>query len=371
MNVVVTGAEGFIGKNLVCHLTGIKNINIFPYTRGDSLEELEKAISGADRIVHLAGVNRPENDNEFNEVNAGLTRLVCDIAAATGRRIPIIFSSSTQAGNDSAYGNSKLHAEKILEEYAGKTGSEIWIYRLPGIFGKWCKPDYNSVVATFCHKIARRLPVRNYDDEKIISLNYIDDLVESILMCLEGKFSQAGNDYFITVDPVYNVSLGTLVETLKGFRDGRQTLRIDKVGSGFKRALYATYLSYLDANDFSYHIQSHSDHRGSFVEFLKTTDSGQVSYFTAKPGVSRGQHYHHTKTEKFLVVQGEAIFRFRQIHSDKFHEINVTADEPVVVESIPGWAHDVTNTGPTDLIVLLWSSEVFDQNRPDTIPKEI
>ena len=371
MFVVITGAGGFIGKNLVCQLEALDGVEIFQCSRDATEKSLADNIAKADYIIHLAGVNRPDDDKEFDEVNAGFTRKVCELARQTGKTIPIFFSSSTQAGNGTAYGTSKLEAEAILRDYAHATDSAVRIYRLPGVMGKWCRPNYNSVVATFCYNISHGLPVRVDDEEKVITLNYIDDLAEDISSVISGISRLPNGCHFSEIEPLYEISLKSLVKTLEGFRDGRRNLHIDSVGTGLKRALYATYISYLEEEDFSYPLKSHTDSRGRFVEFLKTVDSGQFSFLSAKPGVTRGKHYHHTKTEKFLVVQGEACFRFRQLLTNKYHEVTVSADNPVVVESIPGWAHDITNTGSSELIVLLWSSEVFDKDSPDTTPKEI
>jgi UDP-2-acetamido-2,6-beta-L-arabino-hexul-4-ose reductase len=371
MNVLITGAGGFIGKNLFSNLSSTKGVTANGYFHGDSLATLKDIVGKADWIVHLAGVNRPDDVSEFKAGNSDLTSEICNIASKCGKQIPIIFSSSIQAGNDTPYGKSKLEAEEHLKSYSVNTGSQVYIMRLPNVMGKWCRPNYNSAVATFCHNIARDLPIHVDDENKIISLNYIDDLVAKIksVICGHEVFSNHVN--FLEVEPVYEISLKFLVNTLVGFREGRPHLEIDQVGSGLIRALYATYISYLDESDFSYTVESHTDDRGTFVEFLKTKESGQISYLTAKPGVTRGRHYHNTKTEKFLVVQGEALFRYRQLHTEQYFEISVSAANPTVVESIPGWAHDVTNTGHCDLIILLWSSEVFDKDKPDTIPSEI
>jgi len=371
MKVLITGANGFIGKNLTCRLSTIPGLEILSFTREDDEANLASKIAVADTIVHLAGVNRPKNEDEFQTGNKDLTATICQIAAETGRSLPILFTSSIQTSNDSPYGKSKIDAEDVLTSYANATDSAVTIFRLPNIMGKWCRPNYNSVVATFCHNMSHGLPIRVDDEEAVIQINYIDDLVDSFVVHLTRESANSGQAVFANVEPVYEVTLKTLVELLKGFASSRTSLQVDAVGMGFKRALYATYTSYLDESDFSYPLVSNTDVRGNFVEFIKTGDSGQVSYFTAKPGVTRGQHYHHTKTEKFLVVQGAARFRYRHLLNDKYHELEISASKPSVVESIPGWTHDVTNIGNELLVVLLWSSEVFDKNRPDTIPGEI
>ena len=370
MNILITGADGFIGKNLRCQLAVLPDMTVLSFCRSDSIDTLRNYLGKADVVVHLAGVNRPEEDSEFIRGNTDFTKTLCDLAT-TDRAIPIIFSSSTQAGNESPYGQSKQAAEKVLAAYAENTGADVIIYRLPNVMGKWCLPNYNSVVATFCFNLANDLPITINDENTVLNLVYIDDLVKDLLAVIPEVGKGGGIPAFRDVAPVYEVSLGELANILTGFRDSRQNLQIDNVGTGFKRALYATYISYLDKSAFCYPLSGHSDERGIFVEFLKTPASGQMSFFTAKPGISRGQHYHHTKTEKFLVVQGNARFRFRQLLSGSYHEICVAANEYTVVESIPGWTHDVTNMGDDELIVLLWSSEVFDVDRPDTTAKEI
>lgn len=371
MNILITGSNGFIGKNLFHYLSDFPEINILTYTRNDKKAELKEKISASELIVHLAGVNRPDNDSEFYEENAGLVSDICKFASDSNKKIPVIFSSSAQAINSTPYGASKKSAEEILEHYSKTTNSKVIIYRFPGIFGKWCKPEYNSVIATFCYNISHGLPVRIDNENTRLTLNYIDDVVFDIASYIQGNKEAQDLFSYQRVEPLYEITIKELINTLEGFRNNRKTLEIDRVGKGLKRALYATYISYLDESDFSYEITSHDDQRGRFVEFIKTADSGQVSYFTARPGESRGQHYHHSKTEKFLVVQGEACFRYRQLNTNKYYEIAVSADNPVVIESIPGWAHDVKNSGQKELIVLLWSSEVFDKERPDTIPQEI
>jgi len=371
MNVLITGADGFIGKNLCVALADKSGINISTLGSKESAESFQERLSDTDLLVHLAGVSRPDDPQDFGRVNTDLVKAVCDYLARTGRDIPILFTSSTRAGNSSPYGQSKKAAEELLVDHSESTGSPVAIYRLPGVFGKWCKPNYNSVVATFCHNISHGLPIRVDDEETTLTLNYIDDVVEDMVACILGMKQRDTEIAFPVVEPLYQITLKTLVETLESFRDDRKTLRVDHVGTGLKRALYATYISYLDEEDFSYEIASHSDDRGRFVEFVKTQDSGQASYFTAGPGVSRGQHYHHTKTEKFLVVQGEACFRFRQLHTDRLYELAISSNDSRVVESIPGWAHDVTNIGESELIILVWASEVFDRDRPDTIPQEV
>lgn len=363
-NILVTGAAGFVGRNLIVHLGEHRLFGILPVLRDTRREALEEAAGRADVVVHLAGENRPINEEAFETGNVSFTRTLCAALIATGRQIPVIFASSVQAALDNPYGTSKRRAEAVLSDYAELTGAPVVIYRLPNIFGKWCRPNYNSVVATFCHNIARGLPIRIDEPYKELTLAYVDDLVEDLIRRLSQGVITSTAD--AKVSPQYTISVGKLAELLADFNAGRQSLRVRAVGAGFERALYATFLSYLPSEQFSYSIPENSDHRGRFVEMLKTDASGQLSFFTAHPGVTRGGHYHHSKVEKFLVVQGAARFRFRHIVTQETHVIETSGGCPQVVESIPGWSHDVTNTGDDLLIVMLWANENFDPNRPDT-----
>ncbi len=362
MQVLVTGADGFMGRNLICRLKEIDGIETSKFTRENNLEQLKEIAPKADWVVHLAGINRPENDVEFVHGNVNLTETLCDALTTSPKKIPIVYSSSIQAENDSPYGKSKRAAEKVIETYGAKTGSDVYLYRFTNVFGKWGRPEYNSVVATFCHNIANGLPITINDPKTKLSLVYIDDVVNDIITVLRGKKTPG----FCEISPVYQTSLGQLADQVRRFADSRKNLTTQAVGKGFVRALYATYLSYLKPDTFRYPLEKHGDDRGDFVEVLKTQDSGQFSYFTAHPGVTRGGHYHHTKNEKFLVVKGQAMFRFENIETGEKKTVNVTQQHPEVIETIPGWAHDITNTGDTLMVVLLWANEIFDQGNPDT-----
>lgn len=364
MKILVTGARGFIGKNLAIRLCEKGAHEVIPFVRGDAVESLESLVAAADAVVHLAGENRPREVEEFTRTNVDLTRALCNAVRTSGKKIPIIFASSTQAVKDNPYGTSKREAEKIIETFSREIGSPVIIYRLPGVFGKWCRPDYNSVVATFCHNISRGLPVRMDDPAAALTLVYIDDVVSEIIGKLESGFKgcSSGN-----VAPEYTTTVGALNDALTAFRDGQTTLLIPPVGAGFLRALYSTYVSYLPVEKFVYDLKVFSDARGVFAEILKTEDSGQFSYFTAASGVTRGEHYHHSKTEKFLVARGKARFRYRHLATGETAEVHVSGERPQIVETIPGWAHEITNTGDTELLVLLWANEVFDREHPDTI----
>ena len=369
-HVLVTGANGFIGKNLLHRLSCIAGITISTFNRDDDPTDLAPKIEAADTIVHLAAENRPSDNNKFYEVNHLLSRSICHLIrnkaiAHPGRHTPIIFTSSIHVNQDTPYGISKLAAESEFQQLAHETSNPCTIYRLPGVFGKWSKPNYNSVVATFCYNLTRKIDINISEPSKSIPLIYIDDLIESIVSAI--SFPVHGVTY-PHVSPLYNITLQELANTIKAFDTSIATHSLPAVGSGLLRALYATYLSFLPSHSFKYSLPQHNDDRGTFVEFLKTTDSGQLSYFTAFPGVTRGGHYHHTKNEKFLVVSGTAKFRFRCLVSNQYMEHTISASDSSVVASIPGWSHDITNIGTDNLIVLLWSSEVFDKTKPDTYP---
>lgn len=371
MKYLVTGANGFIGKNLKARLSELGH-EIFSFVRGDTLQSLKNALDSADGVFHLAGENRPQNISAFEDVNVGLTRELVNLLLVSGKRTPLIFTSSTQAVFDNPYGASKRLAERVLEDFADKMGSPVSIYRLPGVFGKWCRPNYNSVVANFCFNLANDLQTQINDPSSVLRLVYIDDVVSSFIktmndMCL-GSFS---GGVYAELSPVYETTVGSLEEQLKAFRNCRTTLEIERVGTGFLRALYSTYVSYLPREQFVYEVPIYRDKRGVFVEMLKTPDVGQFSYFTLHPGITRGGHYHHTKTEKFLVVKGEARFRFKNILTNDAHEIFANGVNPQVVDTVPGWAHDITNIGNDEMIVMLWANEIFDRVKPDTYVRPI
>jgi UDP-2-acetamido-2,6-beta-L-arabino-hexul-4-ose reductase len=365
MKILITGSNGFIGKNLVSRISEMNGYEVLPFVRGESISRLAHLIEISDAVIHLAGENRPPNISDFEEGNASFTSVLCDLVSKKNLNVPIVFASSIQALLDNPYGRSKLAAETALENLASTNGNQLYIYRLPGVFGKWCKPNYNSVVATFCHNIASGLDIKISDSKKIIQLAYVDDVVDEFMAALlrNGNPNQKLYDFGAT----YNISLGELASQIKGFSESRSSLVLGGVGEGLTRALYATYISFLSPKDFSYPLKEHSDQRGIFVEMLKTPDSGQISFFTAKPGITRGGHYHHTKSEKFLVVKGSAKFGFRNILTDETYSITATDNHPIIVETVPGWSHDICNVGSDDLIVMLWANEIFDEHRPDTI----
>ncbi|UBM10287.1 UDP-2-acetamido-2,6-beta-L-arabino-hexul-4-ose reductase [Cupriavidus metallidurans] len=370
MRVLITGANGFVGKNLRLHLSERKDVEVVTFTRDDDPASLPAMLREVGFVFHLAGVNRPQDPQEFVTGNADLTQILAQAiraeAESTGRKVPVIYASSTQAARDNPYGLSKRSAEQALFEALRSQQIPVHVFRLPNVFGKWCKPNYNSAVATFCHNIARGLPIQINDPAAPVTLVYVDDVIERFLQLLDGADAQVDAEGFALVVPQYSTTVGELAERIQGFRDCRDTLTIDRVGTGLIRALYATYVSYLPVETFSYPVPKYGDPRGVFVEMLKTSDSGQFSYFTAHPGITRGGHYHHTKTEKFLVIKGQARFKFRHMQTGEAHELVTTGGEPEIVETVPGWTHDITNIGQDEMVVMLWANEVFDRQRPDT-----
>jgi UDP-2-acetamido-2,6-beta-L-arabino-hexul-4-ose reductase len=367
MNVLVTGSNGFIGKNLIIHLNEL-GVNTTIYTRENCIQDLLYLIKESDFIVHLAGENRPVDEKDFDTVNAGLTTLICESVRSSGKQIPILLASTIQATFDNAYGKSKLDAEMIVKRFENDTENPIYIYRLPGVFGKWCKPNYNSAVATFCHNISHNLPIQVNDPSFELNLVYIDDVVAEFVKIIQGR---QNNKKKLSVQPEYKIKLGNLAAQIECFREGRDSLISERVGDGFVRKLYSTYVSYVSPEQFAYSIPSYGDERGMFAEMLKTKDSGQFSFFTAKPGVTRGDHYHHSKTEKFLVIQGKARFGFRHIISNETHEITTSGNKLKIVETVPGWSHNITNIGSEEMVVMLWANEIFDPDNPDTIAYKV
>jgi UDP-2-acetamido-2,6-beta-L-arabino-hexul-4-ose reductase len=370
MRVLITGADGFIGRNLELHLSQRNGVEVVRFTRKDSLAELPDLIKGVDFVFHLAGVNRPQDPQEFTTGNLDLTRSLCKAVASitdsSGHKPGVVYTSSIQAAGDSPYGQSKRQAETELFSLARDHGLPLHVFRLPNVFGKWCRPNYNSVVATFCHNIARGLPIQVNDFQALVTLVYVDDLIARFLQLMDGADSKTTTDGFANIAPQYIVSVGALAEYITDFKDSRNTLMTERVGTGFLHALYATYVSYLPVESFAYPVTMHVDARGAFVEVLKTPDAGQFSYLTAPPGVTRGGHYHHSKTEKFLVVRGQARFRFRHMQTGQVHELVTSGERSEIVETVPGWTHDITNVGTNEMIVMLWANEVFDRARPDT-----
>jgi UDP-2-acetamido-2,6-beta-L-arabino-hexul-4-ose reductase len=367
MRVLITGANGFVGTNLRLCLHE-KKIETIAFTRDFSADQLPQCLEGVEFIFHLAGVNRPKDPAEFVAGNKGVTEHLCDAIRASGRQIPVVYTSSIQAELDNPYGRSKKAAEQALVALEQDTGSPVYIYRLPNVFGKWSRPDYNSAVATFCHNIAHDLPIQINDPQAKISLVYVDDLIDEFFRIMDERPLGVQMPVCQTV---YTTTVGKLAEQIHAFKQSRQSMVIEAVGTGLTRALYSTYLSFLKPGQFSYPLPVHGDQRGRFVEMLKTKDSGQFSFFTALPGITRGGHYHHSKNEKFLVVQGQARFGFRHVITGETYELCTDGATPEIVETVPGWSHDITNIGDTELIVMLWANEIFDRQHPDTITHKV
>lgn len=361
MKILVTGAAGFVGRNLALRLRETGH-EVLAAVRATPDGELAAMVDRADAVVHLAGANRPETEAEFTAVNDRYTARLCE--ALLARRVPVIAASTIQIERDTPYGRSKRAAEAHLRDLGAVTGVPVNICRLVNVFGKWCRPNYNSVVATFCHNIARDLPIRIDDPAAELRLVHVDDVIDGWLAWLAAP----GEGVQITAAaPEYRISLQALADTLRSYRAIRRTHTVCETGTGLGRALYATYVSYLPVEDFAYPVIRHGDGRGVFAEMLRTEHSGQFSFFTASPGVTRGGHYHHAKTEKFLVLKGHARFRFRCIDTGETHALETSGDESMVVETVPGWSHDITNIGEDELICMLWANETFDRERPDTV----
>ena len=370
MKVLITGANGFVGKNLQLQLAERKDVQVACFTRSDDVAQLPDMLAGVDLVFHLAGVNRPQDPQEFVSGNVDLTQALCEavgaVAESEGKRVPIVYTSSTQASYDNPYGQSKRGAEDALLAFAHSHQVPVHIFRLPNVFGKWCKPNYNSAVATFCHNIARGLPIQVNDPAAPVTLVYVDDVIERFLQLMDGADAAVDAGGFATLAPQYTTTVGELARQIQAFKDSRDTLMTERVGTGLVRALYATYVSCLPPELFAYTVPQYGDPRGVFAEMLKTPDCGQFSYFTAHPGITRGGHYHHSKTEKFLVINGQARFKFRHMQTGEAHELLTSGTKAEVVETVPGWTHDITNIGNDEMVVMLWANEVFDRARPDT-----
>lgn len=370
MKVLITGANGFVGKNLQLLLAERKDVEVVCFTREHSVSQLTDMLQSVDFVFHLAGINRPYDTVEFAIGNTGLTQALCNVIAilvsSSGKKVPIIYTSSSQAMRDNPYGQSKRGAENALFSLQREHGVPVHVFRLPNVFGKWCKPNYNSAVATFCHNIARGLPIQVNDPAAPLTLVYVDDVLQRFVQLMDSTDPAVNADGFATVAPQYTTTVGEVASLIQAFKDSRQTLMSERVGTGLMRALYATYVSYLPPEAFTYTVPMYGDPRGVFAEMLKTPDCGQFSYFTALPGITRGGHYHHSKTEKFLVIKGQARFKFRHMHTGETYELSTSGANAKIVETVPGWTHDITNIGNEEMIVMLWANEVFDRQRPDT-----
>lgn len=376
MKILITGAKGFIGKNLVAQLTNIKegkakhpslgsDLTILEFDKDSDPSLLDTYCKEANFVFHLAGVNRPKEQSEFMEGNFGFTSELLDTLKKNNNICPIMISSSIQAELDNPYGVSKKAGEDLLFDYSKETGAKVYIYRFPNVFGKWCRPNYNSAVATFCHNIAHDLPVQVNDPNHPMTLVYIDDVVQELINCLVEKANKEGG--YCKVATEHQIKLGEIVELIKSFKDSRTSLQVPDLSNPITKKLYSTYLSYLPEDSFSYPLKMNVDERGSFTEFLKSPDRGQVSINISKPGITKGQHWHHTKNEKFLVVSGKGVIRFRKIDEpSEIIEYHVSGDKLEVVDIPVGYTHNIENLGESDMVTVMWVNEVFDPTQPDT-----
>ena len=372
MKVLVTGAKGFVGRNLCLTLEQMPDVEVLKYDLGDE-SKLDGYAAECDFVMHLAGVNRPKDPAEFKTGNTVFTEDILEKLAARQNPPPVLLSSSIQAALDNDYGKSKAAAEEAVRAYGTKTGAPVFIYRLANVFGKWCRPNYNSAVATWVHNIARDLPIMVRDESATVTLVYIDDVVKSFVGCLQPRNTQNTRNDILSVEPSYTKTLGEIVGLIKSFHDEPNTLMVPDQADGFTKKLYSTYLAALPEDKFSYPLTMHCDNRGSFTEALHSAERGQVSVNVSKPGIAKGQHWHHTKHEKFLVVSGKGEINFRMADNPnaKIITYKMSGDKLEVVRIPPGYTHNIVNVGDTDMVTVMWANEVFDPENPDTFRLEV
>ena len=382
MNILVTGAKGFVGENLVEALKNIRDgkdksfgdfeeIEIFEYDVDTDEALLEKYCEKADFVFNIAGVNRPENEEEFMKGNFGFASTLLDTLKKCGNKCPVLLSSSIQAALDNPYGKSKRAGEDLFFDYEKTSGAKVLVYRLPNVFGKWCRPNYNSAVATFCYNISHNLPITVNDRAHLMTLVYIDDVINEFISALMGNPSKNGE--FCEVPVAHKITLGEIVDLLYSFKESRLNLSVpDMTENSFSKKLYSTYLSYLDKDDFAYKLKMNCDTRGSFTEILRTQNAGQFSVNISKPGITKGQHWHNTKNEKFVVVKGHGLIQLRKIGSDEIINYEVSGEEITVVDMIPGYTHNIINLSETEeLVTFMWCNECFNPEKPDTFYEEV
>lgn len=377
MKILVTGSRGFVGRNLVSQLRNIGNgkaknydipvdgLTVFEYDVDSTPAELDAYCRQADFVFNLAGVNRPKDQTEFMEGNFGFASTLLDTLKKYNNTCPVMISSSTQAALDNPYGESKRAGEQLLFDYSKETGAKVLVYRFPNVFGKWCRPNYNSAVATFCHNIAHDLPIQVNDTDVVMNLVYVDDVVDELIAALSGREHRKGDHCEVPV--VHTITLGGIVDLISGFKDMHDNLGVPDLGDAFTKKLYSTYLSYLPKEKFAYPLKMNVDERGSFTEIIRTADRGQFSVNISKPGITKGQHWHHSKNEKFVVVSGHGLIQLRKIGSEEIIEFEVSGEKMEAVEMIPGYTHNIINLSETeDLVTLMWCNECFDPDKPDT-----
>lgn len=364
MKILVTGAGGFLGTNLVAELKNQGYEDLLLYTRNHTLKDLEEYTKKCDFVYHLAGVNRPDNEEEFMDGNYGFTSELLELLKKNNNKSPILITSSIQAERDNLYGISKKLGENLLFEHSIETGVEVFVYRLPNLFGKWSKPNYNTVVATYCYNIARDLDIQVTNPDAELTLCYINDVLDEFLKALEGNPNKHDNYCFIEL--TYTSKLGNLANLIRGFKESRTNLSVPNMEDRLTKKLYSTYLSFLPKDQFAYDLKMNVDNRGSFTEFLRTPDRGQVSVNVSKPGITKGNHWHHTKNEKFLVVSGQGLIRFRNINTEEIIEYNVSDEKLQVVDIPVGYTHSIVNIGDDNLVTVMWVNESYKPENPDT-----
>lgn len=369
MKILVTGANGFVGRNFIAELNnrGYKDIYKFDIDTDKIL--LDEFARNCEFVFHLAGVNRPNDEKEFMEGNFGFTSELLELLKKHNNKSPILITSSIQAERDNPYGNSKRAGEELLFNYSRETGAKTLVYRLPNLFGKWSKPNYNTVVATYCHNIARGLDIQINNAEAELTLCYIDDVLDEFIRALEGNETRNGD--YCCVPVTHNIKLGDLADRIRSFKENRKDLSIPNMEDSLTKKLYSTFLSFLPEDEFSYDLKMNCDNRGSFTEFIRTPERGQVSVNVAKSGITKGNHWHHTKNEKFLVVSGTGLIRFRNIGSDEIIEYKVSGEKLQVVDIPTGYTHSIVNIGDTDMVTVMWANEAFNPEKPDTYFLEV
>lgn len=381
MNILVTGANGFVGKNLCATLNAIKEgadqsfaisseLNLFEYDVDSDPALLDEYCAKADFVFNLAGVNRPKEQEEFMAGNFGFASTLLAMLKKHSNKCPVVLSSSTQAALENPYGQSKKAGEDLFFQYSKETGAKVLVYRFPNVFGKWCRPNYNSAVATFCYNIAHDLPIRINDGSVMMKLVYIDDVVTELIHALEGKPSACAGG-FCAVPIEHTIKLGEIADLIVSFRASRESRSVPDMSDAFSQKLYATYLSYLPEDQFSYPLSMNADARGSFTEIIRTPERGQFSVNISKPGITKGNHWHHSKNEKFLVVSGRGVIRFRKVGEEKVLEYFVSGDKMEVVDIPTGYTHNIENLGDTDMVTFMWASECFNPEKPDTYFLEV